>query len=376
MTAVVISGLGALTPLGDQHGLWNALCEGRSAIREWPDLREQGFRVARAARVDIDGDDEVDRAIRLAVHAATRAWIDAGSPAGRTAVVVGSTMGISSWYEKAGAAATAQVEPGMPQRYTGAIVEALGGATIQRTYGTACAAGSYAVGAAARLVAQGHVDVAIAGGVDAFSRIALTGFTRSRAMDPEFCRPFDANRAGMQLGEAAAFMVLEQESSARARQTDIWARIRSLGLASDAHHPTAPHPDGAGIARAMREALTRAGVSPSVIGHVSAHGTGTRASDAAEARALAQSFGRAVRVNGIKGAIGHTMGAASAVEAIVTAMSLRHGLIPPMVGCREIDPAFDLDVVLEPIHAPGLRYAISNACGFGGINSALLLEAA
>jgi 3-oxoacyl-[acyl-carrier-protein] synthase II len=246
-----------------------------------------------------------------------------------------------------------------------------------RAYATACAAGNYAIGAGADLVRSGAVRAALVGGIEPFSRIAMVGFSRARAMTPDVCRPFDRNRAGMQLGEGAAFLVLERESVARARGATPLAAIAALGLSCDAFHPTAPRADGSGMAEAMSIALAEAGVAQRDIGWIAAHGSGTVASDAAEALAIRTAFGDAQpRVTGLKGALGHSMGAATAISAIVATLVLRDEVLPPTATLQEIDPQMDLDVVTSATASPGLRYALNCGYGFGGLNSALLLEAA
>jgi 3-oxoacyl-[acyl-carrier-protein] synthase II len=256
-----------------------------------------------------------------------------------------------------------------------AVAAAIGRPAVLRCYSTACAAGNFAISAGVTLLRRGRIDVAVAGGVDAFSRIALAGFSRSRAMTPDLCRPFDAGRRGMQLGEAAAFLILEREDDARRRGATVIARVHEAGLSCDAYHSTAPEPSGAGMVTAMREALAYANIQPDAVAFVCAHGSGTRASDSAEALAIARVFGPGARVFGIKGALGHSMGAASAVEAAVTALALRDSRIPPTTNSVDLEKGLDIDLVTEPRSAPGARYALSNAFGFGGINSALLLEA-
>ena len=374
---VVITGIGVVTALGTTvSDLWDALLAGRSAIRPWADLAVEGFRVDRAARIDDgDGGDRVARALAMATTAARSAVADAGVAVPvRLAIVVGSTMGVGPWFEAAVAGATPPGGGGA-DAYSAAVAAALGPATVVRAFSTACAAGNYAIDAAARLLADDRVDMAIAGGVDAFSRIAMTGFTRSRAMDPDTCRPFDAARSGMQLGEGAAFVVLERAVDACARGARPYARVHGAGLSCDAHHSTAPRPDGAGMAAAMRRALMLGGVAPADIDFVCAHGSGTRASDAAEASAIADLFGTDTVVGGLKGALAHAMGAASAIEAAMTAVALREGLVPPTVGTTRLDPALPIDLAMAPRRG-SYRFALNNAFGFGGINSSLLLEAA
>ena len=212
----------------------------------------------------------------------------------------------------------------------------------------------------------------MAGGAEPFSRIALVGFARMRAMAPEGCTPFAAGRRGMTLGEGAAFLVVESAEHAERRGAKAVARVGGLGLAADAHHPTTPRPDGSGMAAAMRNGLRAARLAADEVGWVSAHGTGTPLSDAAEARALHDVLGGRVPVSSIKGALGHSLGAATAVEAVVSVCVLRDGVLPPNTGITAADPELELDVVLTPRRLDR-DWVLSCGYAFGGLDSALVL---
>jgi 3-oxoacyl-[acyl-carrier-protein] synthase II len=201
----------------------------------------------------------------------------------------------------------------------------------------------------------------------------MLGFARMRAMAPEGCRPFAPARRGMTLGEGAAFVLVESREHALARGATPLARVGGLGLSADAHHPTAPREDGSGMAAAMRAGLKTADLSPGDVGWVSAHGTGTPRSDAAEALALHEVFGPSVPpVSSVKGALGHTLGAATAIEAVLSVLALRDGVLPPNGGVAGCDEGLGLDVVLEARPA-ALDWVMSCGYAFGGLNSALLL---
>jgi len=375
--SVVITGLGVVTPLGQTvDELWQALMAGHCASRPWEDLKEQGFRISTACRVaDFAAPDE-QRGQFMAIAAARQAREQARLPQDRpVGVFVGSTMGESAAFEQTAEGRAFDLGQSSIQIFPKAVQTALGLEGPLRAYGTACAAGNYAIGAAARAIQSGQLDYAIAGGVEPFSRIAMVGFSRSRAMAADYCRPFDKDRSGMQLGEAAAFVVLESERAARARGVTPLARVHSLGLSCDAYHPTAPRPDGSGMAAAMSQALQMGGVAPGDIDWVCAHGSGTRASDAAESQALASLFEHRPAISGIKGALGHALGAATAVQAVVVTLGLQQQCIPPTVNFRGLEPESRLDMVAEPRSVPGLRRALSCGYAFGGINSALLMEA-
>jgi 3-oxoacyl-[acyl-carrier-protein] synthase II len=371
----VITGIGLMTPLGSTiDDLWSALLAGESAAREWDDLAQQGFRITTACRIpDFDGEP---RGRTMAIMAAREAVRRAGIALhGRVGVYVGTTMGESLAFERAAEGQPFVLEQAAASAYPQALQEALGVEGPAYAYGTACAAGNYAIGAAAEAVRLGQVDAAIAGGVDAFSRIAMVGFSRSRAMSPERCRPFDAERRGMQLGEGAAFIVIESEDAAKKRGAQIYAAVTTLGLSCDAYHATAPRPDGTGMAAAMDNALRQGQVSSDEIGFICAHGTGTRVSDAAEAIAIQSIFPHKPPVSGFKGALGHSLGAATAVEAVITALALQRRTLPPTANLRQLDPEMKIDVVSEPRQVNDLRWALNCGYAFGGLNSALLMEA-
>jgi len=386
---VVVSGTGVVSPLGgDVDTTWHGVVEGRSAVRQWSDLTAEGHAAQVACRVDdaIWGDGVPERRRRgreLALRAAGEALRSAelldldGALSGtvdpaRVGVFVGSTMGESGVYEDVSNGVPFDLREGGAQVFAEVIADAHGIRGPRRTLGTACAAGNYAIGAAARAVASGRIDLAVAGGVEPFSRIAMVGFARMRAMAPGGCAPFGAGRRGMTLGEGAAFVVLQRRSDVPVERA--LATVAGLGLSADAHHPTAPLEDGRGMATAMVAALARADLAPSDIGWVSAHGTGTPRSDAAEVLALHTVFGESPPpVSSIKGAIGHSLGAATAIEAVMTVRALRTGILPPNTGTVDVDPTLDVDVVLEARATPALDRVLSCGFAFGGLNSALVL---
>ncbi|MDR2156126.1 MAG: beta-ketoacyl-ACP synthase [Burkholderiaceae bacterium] len=235
---------------------------------------------------------------------------------------------------------------------------------------TACSSSAKAFAAAARLLATGMADAAIVGGVDSLCSTTLYGFTSLELTAPTPCRPCDANRQGLSIGEAAAFALLERaEDAAGAIVLSGW------GESSDAHHMSAPHPQGLGSCAAMRQALARAALlAPRAIGYVNLHGTATRVNDSVEGAAVATVLGGEVPCSSTKGMTGHTLGAAGAVEAVICALALEHGLLPASVGTRQPDSALGLSIVMTPQPAPGLRHALSNSFGFGGSNCSLVFS--
>jgi 3-oxoacyl-[acyl-carrier-protein] synthase II len=240
---------------------------------------------------------------------------------------------------------------------------------------TACAAGNYAIAHAMDLLRAGRADLMLAGGADAFSRITYTGFARLGAIAPERCQPFDRNRKGMIPGEGAAVLVLEPLERARARGARVYAELAGYGLSCDAHHMTAAHPQGDGAARAMERALADAGAAADEVSYVSAHGTGTATNDRLEILAVKRVFGEAARrtpMSSIKSMIGHTMGAASAIEAAVCALAVAEDRIPPTMNLEE--PEDDLDFVPNRAREHRVRLAMNNAYAFGGNNASLILQ--
>ncbi len=383
---VVVTGTGAVSALGgDVDTTWNGILDGRTAVRHWADLAAEGHLLDVACRVDDDvWSGEVPHArVRgraLARRAAREALDDAGllgddgrlvsaaDPA-RVGVFVGSTMGESGVYEEAGSTGEFDLAEGGSQVFAASVAAEFGITGPCRTLGTACAAGNYAIGAAARAVASGRVDIAVAGGVEPFSRIAMVGFARMRAMAPDGCAPFGLGRRGMTLGEGAGFVVLQRAVDTGAAR----GVVGGLGLSADAHHPTAPREDGSGMAAAMRSALAASDLAPADIGWVSAHGTGTPRSDAAESLALHTVFGDTPPpVSSIKGALGHALGAATALEAVVAVRSLEMRTLVPNTGVTQVDPALDVDVVLTPREQARLDWVLSCGYAFGGLNSALV----
>jgi 3-oxoacyl-[acyl-carrier-protein] synthase II len=243
---------------------------------------------------------------------------------------------------------------------------------------TACSSSANALGIALDWIRLGRVDAVVAGGTESLCRTIFAGFNALKAMSPEPCRPFDRRRAGLNLGEGAAILVIETAAHAAARGACVHARLLGYGTSADAHHLTAPHPEGTGAALAMQRALARAGVDVSTIDYVNAHGTGTPLNDGIEAAAIHGVFGAhtpRVAVSSTKGAVGHTLGAAGAIEALATVIALRDGFVPPTVNLDDPDPACDLDLPRASRDAR-LDHALSNSYGFGGNNTSVVLARA
>jgi 3-oxoacyl-(acyl-carrier-protein) synthase len=377
--AVVVTGCGVVSPLGlGVPAFWDGLLAGRSGIGPIRRFPAADLSPCHAAEVRELAADDPDRAGAFAVHAAREAAEQAGlDPARvrRLGVALGTTLGGMQLFERWTAGGAGDGLEHIP--YWGPAVRLAGTFGCRGPVATtqlACASGTHALALAASWIRSGQADAVLAGGADLLCRFVVAGFNCLRATADQ-ARPFDAARRGLVLGEGGAILVLESAAHAAARGAPVRARLLGAGAAGDATHMTAPDRDGGGAARAMASALATAGVPASAVGFVSAHGTGTAYNDAMEAVAIARVFGpRAVPVNSIKGAIGHTLGAAGAFEAVLCIEVLAHGLIPPTVGLETPDPACGgLDLVTGAPRAVPVALALSTSSGFAGANGALVL---
>lgn len=249
-----------------------------------------------------------------------------------------------------------------------------GGLTCQ-IVANACASGSNAIGHAFQLIRSGLRQRLVAGGYDSISELVFTGFDSLQASTPELVRPFDKNRSGLVLGEGAALFALEEWGSAVRRGAPILGEVIGYGISTDNHHLTQPHPSGIGPLLAMQRALESAGALPSSIDYINAHGTATPFNDATEGAAIEQLFGAGrVPVSSTKGMMGHSLGAAGAVEALFSLLAIRHGFLPPNVNYNEPDPQWSLDIVANHARPAGVRRVVSNSFGFGGTNASIVLQ--
>jgi 3-oxoacyl-(acyl-carrier-protein) synthase len=378
----VITGCGVQAPVGlGVEAFWAGLLSGRTAAR--PIARFAAGDLAPHVAAEIAWDDgDPDRAGALAVRAVDEALQDAGlerpAPSPRVGIALGTTLGGMTIFEAWDAGAHPDGVERIPY-YAPAVRLArhVGAQGPVATPQLACASGTHAVALAASWIRAGRADVVLAGGTDFLCRFVVAGFNCLRATS-DVARPFDRARKGLVLGEAAAILVVESEAHARARGARVRARIAGSGAAADAVHMTAPDREGAGAARAIRAALEDAGAGPADVGFVSAHGTGTPYNDAMEAAALTRVFGAGrVVVNSIKGAVGHTLGAAGALEAVVCLRVLETGFVPPTAGLADVDPeCAALDLVQGEPRRVATRTVVSTSSGFAGANAALVLSAA
>jgi 3-oxoacyl-[acyl-carrier-protein] synthase II len=303
----------------------------------------------------------------------------------RVAVIGGSTVAepqvgealISLWRRQGLDAVPrrqfAQLSPGT---ITANIARALGFHGPNAMMLTSCTAGNQAIGHACDLIRKGRVDAALVGGTDSLSMMNHVGFNRLLSLAPEYCQPFDRNRKGLVIGEGSAFLVIERLADAVARDAHIHGEILGTGLGFDAHHMTRPHPDGRGGAQAIRAAVTAAGIRLEDVDYISAHGTGTHQNDRIESKLVRDVFGERaydIPISSIKSMLGHTMGAASAIEAVACLLSLQRGVLPPTIHYETPDPECDLDYVPNQARRVSIRVALSQAFAFGGNTSALVL---
>lgn len=399
---IAVTGLGLVTPVGaGRQEVWTALLGGRSGFAPVESFDTHAFSVHLGAEVrGFDAGPYVrrldpgalGRASQLAIAAARMALEDAGlaglDAAGlapeRAGVAMGTTSGepreVERFDDRYLAGELDQVGAEFISLYpchmiASHVARELGFAGPNTMFPNACAAGNYAIAHAMDLLRAGRADLMLAGGADAFSRITYTGFFRLGAIAPERCQPFDRNRKGMIPGEGAAVLVLEPLEKARARGARIYAELAGYGFSCDAHHMTAAHPEGDGAARAMQRALADAAAAPQEVSYISAHGTGTPTNDRLETLAVKRVFGEAARrtpMSSIKSMIGHTMGAASAIEAAVCALAVAEDRIPPTMNLEE--PEDDLDYVPNAARDHRVRLAMNNAYAFGGNNASLMLR--
>jgi 3-oxoacyl-[acyl-carrier-protein] synthase II len=407
--AVVVTGIGVVTPLGvGKTKVWSALLAGENGIRPMQGFDTSGFRIHCGGEVlgfsaapwfRVLDPEEVGRGAHLAVAAARLALedaeldsaVDGAKPAcspGRAAVVLGTTMGewglveeIHRREREAGYRPQRRKEKRLetPQESLPArVAHELGFAGSRAVFVTACAAGNYAVGHGADLLTSRRADLVLAGGVDPFSRTMFAGFQAMYAVTPDKCRPFDRHRKGIAVSEGAGILALERWEDARRRGARVYAQVSGYGLANDAHSMTSPHPEGRGAQLAMKSALAAARVHPEQVGYISAHGTGTQANDRVETLAIKAVFGeraRRIPVSSVKSMLGHTMGAASAIDAAVCCLALYDRKIPPTMHYATPDPECDLDYVPNCARESDSRVALNNAFGFGGNCAVLVLEA-
>jgi 3-oxoacyl-[acyl-carrier-protein] synthase II len=406
MRRVVVTGLGAVTPIGaDAPSTWRAAVAGESGIDFIRSFDASEFPVRIAAEVKAFDPTQVaapkdarrlDRNVLLSLGAAREAVDDARldcaySP-DRVGILFGTAIGgVMTILEQAeilrerglGRVAPTFLPNALVDTASGQLAISLGFRGPNYAPVSACATGSTAVGEAAELIKRGDADAVLAGGAEAcLHPLILAGFCAMRGLvaedehPPRASRPFDATRAGFVMGEGACVLVLEELESAERRGATVYAEILGYAMSNDAHHLAQPDPASVGVAEMMRHALERAGVEPERVGYINAHGTSTPLGDAAETRAIKEVFGEhayRLAVSSTKSVTGHCFGAAGAIEAMMCVLAIRDGVLPPTMNYVHPDPECDLDYVPNEARKVQVDVALSNAMGLGGHNGCVLV---
>jgi 3-oxoacyl-[acyl-carrier-protein] synthase II len=399
---IAITGIGIVSGLGaNREATWTRMLDGDCGIRPVTVFDTEGYRSHVAAEVStlpIHGQltrlerRRWSRADQFGIVAAQEAVSDAGLVDGtvdacRIGVILGAgtsdllrneeffqtmlTRGIEH-------ARPSQVWNHFPSTPVDLIAERFGFEGLRSCVAAACSSGTIAIGQAADAIRHGRIDAALAGGTDALARLTFSGFNALRLMDPEPCRPFDRGRAGMNIGEGAAILVLEELDRAVRRGARVYGELAGFAFGCEAFHPTAPEPEGRPIAAVVREALRDARLNTCAVDHVNAHGTATSQNDPAEAKGFRAVFGdhlSRIPLTSIKSSIGHCLGAAGALEAAILALTVSRGAIPPTIHHSETDPECNVDVVANVPREQLVRVGVSTSLGFGGNDSALVIAA-
>ena len=402
---VVVTGIGATTPIGGTAPeTWQAMLDGRIGVvannEPWVEANDLPVRIYAPLAVDpltviprVEA-RRLDRCQQVALVAAREAWADAGEPEldpERLGVVVGTgiggaltLLGQDDVLETVGIRKVAvltipMLMPNGPAAAVGLWARARGGVHAPVS---ACASGAEGIAWAYKMIQDGEIDIAIAGGAEAcIHPLPIAGFAQMRAMstrnhDPQGAsRPFDVERDGFVLGEGAGIMVLERADHARARGAKIYGRLAGIGMSNDAFHITAPEPDGEGSARAIAKALKSADLTKADIGHVNAHATSTPVGDLAESNTILRAIGDHPVVTATKSMTGHMLGAAGAVEGIATLLAIRDGVVPGTRNLNKLDPEIKVDVAADNREVE-LTAAVNDSFGFGGHNVALVFSKA
>ena len=394
---VVITGLGVISSIGiGWRQFWDSLLQGKSGISQVSSFDTSIYPTHFGGEVKIFNPDEfiardklitMNRATQMAVASAGLALKDAALAKtnlvkSKVSVCHGTTLGALQTIEEVDTLLVnnEEISSGLAAQMPvhaapSAIAKAFQCDGPHLMFTTACAAGNYAIAYGSDLIKLQRAEIVIAGASDPFSRIEYTGFNQFSAVAPEKCQPFDKNRKGMMLAEGAGTVVMESLESALKRKAPIYAEVLGYGLSCDAFHMTTASVEG--IAQCMRKAMREAEISAEDVDYVSAHGTGTLANDRVECAAIKEVFGSRYNhlpVSSIKSMIGHTMGAASALEAIACALSTKHDMIPPTINFETPDPECDIDCVPNQARKHIVNIALNNSYAFGGNNASLVLK--
>jgi 3-oxoacyl-[acyl-carrier-protein] synthase II len=397
---VVITGIGVVSPIGvGKEAFWEGLIAGKNGMSAVDAFDTSEFPCRRGGQVrDFDphqylSAESINRmgAVSHFAVAAARMAVEDSRMNGhmepeRTGVAMGTTNGEAAVMEKIcsdwARDGYEEIDPQLITKYPMHLIPAnvaieFGAAGPVVMMPNACSAGNWAIGFGADLIKADEADVVLAGGCDSLSRGAFIGFNRSFAMAPEMCQPFDKNRKGLMAGEGAAVLVLESLEKAQQRGAHIYAEVAGYGVSCDTYHITGPDPQGKGAVNATVSALTASGLTPEDIDYVSAHGTGTKPNDRVETLATKKVFGdraRRIPMSSIKSMIGHSFGAASAIEGAACSLIIERGMIPPTINYHEPDPDCDLDYVPNVAREHKVNALLSNAYAFGGNCAVLALR--
>ncbi|MFO8030240.1 MAG: beta-ketoacyl-ACP synthase II [Cyclonatronaceae bacterium] len=405
---VVITGLGALTPIGKgAPDFWNGLISGKSGARSIDNFDVSGFPTKFAAQIeDYDASQymnpkearRMDKFCQYAMITTEEALRDSGLDLeqidnDRVAVIIGSGIGGMQTFYQQSVEFHEKGQRAVSPFFIPMLIPDMAAGQISIKYGfrgpnfcavSACATGSHNIGLAYDAIVNGHADYAVTGGAEAsVFGMGLAGFNAVRAMStrndsPETAsRPFDKTRDGFVLGEGAGMMILESYDSAVARGARIYGEISGYGFSADAYHITAPDPEGKGVILAMNSALRSAGITPEDVGHINMHGTSTPLGDVAETNSIKKVFGDhayKINLNSTKSMTGHTLGAAGAIESIATVLAIYHGIVPPTINYEHPDPDCDLDYTTNEAVVRDISYAFNNAFGFGGHNTTVVFK--
>ena len=408
MRRVVITGLGAITPIGnDVEEFWEGIKEGKCGIDEIKAFDTTNFKVKLAAEVkeynaekyfDRREAKRLDKFSQYAIIASREAWKDSGldkekENMERVGIILGSGIGgvetIENENRKCVEKGPDRVSPmyipmSISNMASGNVAIEIGAKGESMAMVTACATGTHCIGESFRMIKHGYQDIILAGGTESsITPLSIAGFTNIKALSKSEDKtrasiPFDKERNGFVMGEGAGIIVLEELEHARARGAKIYAEIVGYGATSDAYHITSPAPGGEGGARAMKIAMEEANVKPEEITYINAHGTSTHLNDSCETAAIKIALGeenaKKVMVSSTKGHTGHLLGAAGGVEAIVCAKAIEEGFVPATINYKVPDEECDLDIVPNEGRKAEIKYAISNSLGFGGHNSSILLK--
>ncbi|MBA2174497.1 beta-ketoacyl-ACP synthase II [Halobacillus locisalis] len=404
---VVVTGMGAVTPVGNSvEEMWNSIKNGKSGIGEITKVNKEDYPVSVAAEVkDLDVSTYIDRKdarrmdpfVQYAMVASHMAVEDAGLEitddiAPKTGVWIGSGIGgmgtYESQFETFQEKGYRRVSPFfipmmIPDMAAGQVSISLGAKGINSCTVTACASGANSIGDAFKVIQRGDADIMIAGGTEApMTKMSFAGFASAKALslneDPQKAsRPFDKNRDGFVMGEGAGILILETLESAKKRGAKIYGELTGYGSTGDAYHITSPAPEGDGAQRAMKQALEDAGVESSSIDYLNAHGTSTALNDKFETHAAKSVFGDhayKMAISSTKSMTGHLLGAAGAVESVISLKAINEGVLPPTINYETPDPECDLDYVPNEARYQEVNTVMSNSLGFGGHNATLIFQ--